>query len=171
MPTFYDVLDQHLKRYPNMTIQDVVKLLYQHIYGAHHDLTQEDYPRVLAYLNEELKTAIFYSETPDVEPIGHGYLRISLKCIETQKISAEELVSMFIWSSHVRSSNDEAFIHLLMTLKNHLSKVYDQDLIEHFIDGYLKEGIHAIHHSEYYRINYHPHYRVIHENVWKNKIK
>jgi len=38
---------------------------------------------------------------------------------------------------------------------------------QRFIQDYLDDGIKAIHHSTTYRENYHPHYRLIHNQLLK----
>ena len=87
-------LEQHLKKYPLMQIEDKIKLIMQSILGPSHLINDK----------EKVKTRIIneYNEIKDldyqydlVEPISDKYVRIYLKPYYEKFHSFDELIDVF----------------------------------------------------------------------------
>ncbi len=170
MDPIIPVLKRHADRYPAMTVQDHVKLLYQATFGPRHFAEGPTLDEVRRYLHREL------AETPAdpmraiVEDIGGGYARVPLECVHAGMISTDALAEAFHRSMRRPLDGEaarQAFTERLATLAGLIragalglpADVGLKDLSE-----YLAGGIRPIHHSPAYNQKYHPHYRVIHEN-------
>ena len=91
-----DILLFHFARYPKMTPQDAVKLLYQSAFGPGHLLRNEDMAR--NRLAEEL-AATQESDGPLLEDIGGGYARLYLGAAKRANLPLEEIFARFLFSA------------------------------------------------------------------------
>lgn len=138
---FIDLIKQHQKNYPLMTIQDHIKLAYQCAYGPYH--MHADFDRILSYLKEEAK-----NDHQKVEYLINGYARFYY-----DKNTDLELLARLFIKSMQKSNNDDLFLSYLDDIRYYFNTNETID--------YLKDGIRAISHSDIYRLNYQPHYRLI----------
>ncbi len=166
------LLINHYKKYPDMQIQDFLKLIYQFTFGPKHFHNEPDLAHIKAYLERELEGLKNLKQTQYVESIGNGYYRIYLHAIKNHKISTKELSEMFYQSILLsQPENDfikQSFIRhidLLIEMIKNQEISFDLETSLQIIKNYLKEGIHPIHHSDIYRKQYEPHYRVVHINT------
>lgn len=164
-----DVLLKHYQRYPEMKIEDYVKLIYQQTFGPAHFSKKADYVHTLSYLIKELNDCKLTYHSPMVESIGNNYFRISLQAICSNEISSHEMTEIFIKSMdktlELTDALKQSFLKKLETLlklieQNEMSLNYE-DCFQ-WIQNYVKSGIKPTHHSENYRHIYHPMYRVVH---------
>ncbi len=160
----------HQKRYPLMQIQDYIKLLHQAIYGPRHALSQPDRNRLLSYLNEEIESSQRFYDAQHFIEIGNGYYRISIECVNQGVMTANEFSEVFFKSMMSSPVISEHLHHQMDKRLNELLELIHQGMIhldpihaKEFIEWYQKQGYPAIHHSDAYRKNYHPHYRVVHQ--------
>ena len=166
------ILINHYKKYPDMQIQDFLKLIYQFTFGPKHFQNEPDLAHIKAYLERELDGVKNQKQNQYVESIGNGYYRIYLHAIKNHKISTDELSEMFYQSILLSlPKNDiikQSFIRhidLLIEMIKNEEISYDVDTSMQIIKNYLKEGIHPVHHSDTYQKRYTPHYRVVHINT------
>lgn len=138
---FIDLIKQHQKNYPLMTIQDHIKLAYQCAYGPYH--MHADFDRILSYLKEESK-----NDHQKVEYLVNGYARFYY-----DKNTDLDLLARLFFLSMEKSDNDDLFLSYLDDIRYYFNTNETID--------YLKDGIRAISHSDIYRLNYQPHYRLI----------
>ena len=138
---FIDLIKQHQKNYPLMTIQDHIKLAYQCAYGPYH--MHADFDRILSYLKEEAK-----NDHQKVEYLVNGYARFYY-----DKNTDLDLLARLFFLSMEKSDNDDLFLSYLDDIRYYFNTNETID--------YLKDGIRAISHSDIYRLNYQPHYRLI----------
>ena len=162
------ILSEHLKRYPLMQPQDVVKLLYQSEFGPGHMVTDRD--ACLKWLKEEyddLSTESGDLSVPGIqqtEDIGSGFARINLAALDTDALSLEELADWFIRSANCASGDTGRFSEKLEQLKNSywdLPFAFTYEELTDFLEKYKAAGCPAVHHSELYRLLYRPAYRVV----------
>lgn len=156
------VIEQHMEQYPKMQIQDAFKLIYQSEFGGGHMI--DDKEKSLDWIKKEYafireQNQISYNRVS--EDIGGDMCRVYLRVLE-QGLSAETLNEMFVQSANTKAGTVEG-----------LGKKLEQflDICEEY--GFLKEqvkravvewkakGYPAIHHSEAFRENYFPAYRVV----------
>ena len=154
MNNFLDILKLHLNKYPLMQAEDVYKLAYQFYFGPGHFIDDKD--KAYNYLLEEAKEC----HSLDIEIIDLGeYARINLI---NDKEYLSSLFKAFFNSAKINEKPIQGFINLLDTCSEYL--IENNNLFNSF--NTLKEKMKilkypAISHSEIYRENYHPHYRLI----------
>lgn len=150
--------EYHLNKYPNMQIEDKVKLLMQANLGCGHLV--KDYQIVLNRVMNELNT-IISSNDEMIEEISDNYIRIYLKPYYDKYHSFDELIKMFMESSK-EPVNIPGLVNDLIKLKEILN---DED--RQFVNDYLERKDYLISHSQTYRDIYNPHYLVIHKKYYK----
>ena len=79
-----EILRKHLKKYPEMQIQDAVKLLFQSEFGPGHLLSNTEYAKKL--LKEEIE--LTKDNEPVVEEISENYVRYYLGCLTQDELEA-----------------------------------------------------------------------------------
>ncbi|MBQ2891449.1 MAG: hypothetical protein IJE45_00995 [Bacilli bacterium] len=136
-------LKYHLKKYPKMTNQDIIKLIYQETLGPNHIISDQN--RVLNYLQKELEENHNLNNNL-YEYIGTNYVRMDIHKYYQYFNSLDLFVDLFFKSL---SLNQDLSL-LKETLNNFLSK---EDLKDY---NYL-----PVSHSDIYRSSYLPHYRII----------
>jgi len=170
MDSIARILKRHAFRYPAMTIQDHVKLLYQAAFGPRHFASEPTMDEVLAYLVRELADTPADPTRAIVEEIGGGYARVSLECVHAGMVSVDDLATAFHRSMRRPLDLEAAkrvFTERLATLADLirtgvLGLPVEESLRQ--LSEYLAQGIRPTHHSAIYNQHHHPHYRVIHED-------
>ena len=161
--SFADILQTHAKRYPLMTPQDAVKLIYQATFGVGHLLADEE--TVRARIAEEMKTML-PAEVPVTENIGGGFVRFHMNGTSIDRMTdlADLAAALFLEAGTHSSGTDEQFsarLDILRTLTADGVFPFGTDELEAYLTEYLAGGLRAVSHSEAYRAAYHPAYRVV----------
>jgi hypothetical protein len=160
-----NILLSHYKRYPLMEVEDYIKLIYQSTFGPYHFQGNPNYKNVSSRIESELSQIT--SSYNLIEDIGNDYVRVHLGAIKENRISIDEVIEAFINSMNDYLNVDSATINFMLGinyLKIIVTDVQNETKAKESIlkiDEYLKSGIRPIHHSQTYRDNYYPHYRVI----------
>lgn len=166
-----EIIKAHLEAYPQMQIQDISKLLYQSEFGGGHLIADAD--RSLERIKAEYEQMTDEEKVQPLkyEKIGDGMYRVYLSCL-SEDLSAEILNRMFVASAnHKKGSVEGLEMKLEACLKacevKELPFTYE-DMKEHF-EEWKAEGYPAKSHTEIYRENYHPAYRVM-EGIYVSAI-
>ena len=157
-----NVIKEHLKCYPNMEIKDVAKLIYQSEFGGGHMISDSEMS--LKRIQEEYKTLNEEMVSiSDVEPIGDGMCRMYLTVL-TNGMNPEVLNQIFVKSANHRKGTvaglEEKLNKFLEACEKNILH-YDADDVKKFCGTWKQEGYPAISHSDFYRNQYHPAYRVV----------
>lgn len=148
------------KKYPLAAPQDAVKLAYQSVYGGGHLIT--DRARALAYLQKENEACA--AREWAVEEIGGGHARLYLGDAPVDAVFALFTCSAARDARKAGADREERFREQLAILARLAGNGYFRFTAEEFaayVQAYLAEGIHAVHHSDAYRAAYAPAYRII----------
>ena len=144
-------LKEHLKKYPLMDIQDIIKLHLQAILGPAHLLPSKE--RIKENFIKE------YNEIKDLdyhydllEDVSETYTRVYLKPYYELMGSFDKLVDVFYYSID-KDLDIEGYKKVIKGLMNEENK--------EFISRYLESDSVLISHSKKYKDNYHPHYIVV----------
>ena len=166
-----EIIKAHLEAYPQMQIQDIAKLLYQSEFGGGHLIA--DANRSLERIKVEYEQMADEEKTQSLryENIGDGMYRVYLSCL-SEDLSAEILNHMFVASAnHKKGSVAGLEMKLEACLKAcvaaELPFAYE-DMKKHF-EEWKAEGYPAKSHTEIYRQQYHPAYRVM-EGIYVSAI-
>ena len=142
------MLKEYLIKYPQSTIQDILKLLYQCEFGSNHMIEDQQY--AYNYLKEECSQLT--NDDYEIEDIGDEYIRFHL--FNASEIQLKTIHQLFVLSCK-ENTNMNDFLIKLKQLK-HIYPNYKED-----IDAYINKGCPMLRHSEQYRQAYHPHYRIM----------
>lgn len=155
---FESIVRWHLAKYPLMTAQDLVKLAYQSARGSEHMLP--DRAHVADYLIREI------SQTPQTggelfTPIGGGICRLNLAAFEESGLRAETVAGLFACAAKSGSGD----------LNKNLCVIEEMDAMgalgancggaREYIDDYRARSCPAVSHSEIFRREYAPAYRLV----------
>ena len=155
-----DILLEHYQKYPQMELNDFIKLIYQNSFGPRHmhNPSKED---VLKYLDEEIK--VVTNETEIIEDIGNGYVRVYL----SKETNIEKMSNDFL-NSMIEDTYTETNIRVFYRKLNILTKLIKKGSIKlpkkesiNLVNEYLSNGINPVRHTKIYNELYKPHYRVI----------
>ena len=161
MENFEKILLFHFEKYPLMKPVDAVKLCYQSAFGCGHLVKIEEF--ALSMLKNELENTTRDFDAQLFEPIGGGYVRIDLHKAKAVKIPEEKICEVFIKSANSGEKTElEPKIEILKKLsKEGITPFSEKELLE-YLFGYSGE---MVSHSEKYKTEYHPAYRVILEKL------
>ncbi|MBR6501195.1 MAG: hypothetical protein IKT25_06790 [Firmicutes bacterium] len=160
---------EHCGRYPGLKIRDVFKYLYQSSFGCEHMVSSLD--AVTDWIRKEYsgtavgETGSEVTGSGTVDLLDGGYVRIHLDWLD-RVLSAETLGKLFYLSAKTET---EGRIELERKLDVALEMVRSGELafsLEEFADAvseWKEAGYPAVHHSEDFRKQYHPAYRVVAE--------
>lgn len=157
-----DALKAHFLRYPKITPQDTVKLIFQSEFGPGHLITDKNY--ACNRLKAELADTARDESIPTVEFIGSDACRFNLASLPTE-LSPETLTQMFIMSAEMFSGSEHAFeskLHEVYTLIDDEYAPFSRCEYSEFLKKYFESGKGALHHSNNYNAFYRPAYRVMH---------
>jgi hypothetical protein len=163
------ILLQHRDKYPSMTFIDYLKLIYQNVFGPHHFADRPDLEGIINGIFKEVE--LVEGSNPDLfVDIGNDYVRVDLRVINQQIITAEELGKHFFESmKKIPSTSD---IRRFREKVNLLLLIIDQGLIS--ISLSEKSAVLSkldysclapFSHSKIYKEAYQPHYRVIEKHL------
>lgn len=162
MSDMKSIILSHFKRYPKLLLSDIVKLIYQNEFAGGHFISSAD--DCLEYLSNEYKQVSLqdFNGQPPFEDIGNNLCRVHLN--RDIECCNSILANAFIQTSNKHIGNSESFEQKL-ELITELCLSGDLPFIVSDVREYLTEyklaGYPAVHHSEQYRLEYSPHYRVV----------
>ena len=164
-----NIILEHVKKYPLMEIRDIAKLIYQSEFGGGHMILNSQMS--LNRIQEEYRSLGQEAlEVPSVvENIGNGLARIYLSCLE-HSLPAEVLNEMFVHSANNKKGTIDGLkekMELVISMCRDSLIPYSADEMLEFFESWGNDGYPAMSHSETYRQNYHPAYRVIENNFVK----
>lgn len=149
-----DYLEQHLKKYPLMQIEDKIKLLMQATMGPAHLINDKEKVKERIVKEYESIKDLDY-EYDMVEHISDKFVRVYIKPYFEKFQNFDNLVDSFFKSCDNVSD--------LYYFEKDLMKLRDGETTDNqaAIDNYFYSGDILISHSRVYKDNYHPHYLVI----------
>ena len=164
MEDFESILLAHFEKYPEMTPVDAVKLCFQSAFGCGHLIKNEEF--ALSMLKNELFEIEEDSGAQMFEPIGNGYARLDLHFAKAKGISAETIAKIFIESANFGKKTE---IEPLLSILEHLAKEgrtpFSKEALSEYLSAYKGE---MVSHSEIYKREYSPSYRVVLEKLAEN---
>ena len=154
------ILIAHAKRYPLMQPTDAVKLIYQNEFGGGH-LMRDDQACV-NYLRREFVSVAKDPTVPLYEDIGNGIVRVNLAAVKPEDL--EQLGKDFIRSAAEHTGTMDSFLRKLDVLRKLTVEgifSFDSQELENYLFKYRNQSYPVVSHSEAYREEYRPAYRII----------
>lgn len=150
------VLRNHAARYSRMQPQDAVKLLFQSVFGPGHLIADRN--RAFSRLNDELNQSPS-RESVTIDEIGGGFARMHL----TSDTDADYALFAFLISA-VPTGSREEMLTALEILRNMTAEgifAFGSHALETYLSEYIGCGCPMVSHTDVYRQNYCPSYRVV----------
>ena len=154
------ILITHAKRYPLMQPTDAVKLIYQNEFGGGHLIRDEE--ACLNYLHREYAAVEKDPTAPLYEDIGNGIVRVNLAAVKPEDL--EQLGKDFIRSAAEHTGTMDSFLRKLDVLRKLTVEgifSFDSQELENYLFKYRNQSYPVVSHSEAYREEYRPAYRII----------
>ena len=154
------ILIAHAKRYPLMQPTDAVKLIYQNEFGGGHLIRDEE--ACLNYLHREYADLEKDPTAPLYEDIGNGIVRVNLAVVKPENL--EQLGRDFIRSAAEHTGTMDSFLRKLDVLRKLTVEgifSFDSQELENYLFKYRNQSYPVVSHSEAYREEYRPAYRII----------
>lgn len=163
-----------LQRYPDATLQDVYKSFFQDYFGVAHLLAERE--KVKSYIEYETNSATEFDSTL-YEPCGWrgNFVRVNLLAIKKGYIDSNALTDAFIKSREASCDSvtgewlDE-WQQIMEATRRAAPAMENFERDSALIAKNLAEGKYMMHHSRQYNEYYHPHYRIIHKDVFEQEI-
>ncbi len=157
---FEAYLLEQLQNHPSLQPQDAVKLCYQAAFGAEHLLADAD--RAAAYLRVEYES-VAPQDIPLYECVSPEVCRVNLAAWKYHGLPVEWLFRIFSASAKEKYAGEVLFRAYLKQAAEVLAgNAFSGEDWERYLREYEKNGISPVHHSEIYRKQEHPAYRIIH---------
>jgi hypothetical protein len=163
-----------LQTYPESTLQDIYKNLFQDRFGPEHAIADTVSARL--YLEKELES-FETSNSVEIEYLGlhHNYVRVNLMAVKQGKIPQDKLLSAFCCSAKKINKSDieawrtewEKIIKIIERMELEINN-FESD--KQKIDALLSQGKYAMHHSAIFRETYQPHYRIVERKIFEQEL-
>ena len=164
---FEKCLTEHIKIHPALKPQDVIKFCYQATFGAEHLLSDTDAAK--RYFIDEYDSTD-PADMPLLEELNEKYSRVNIAAWKRVGLGREKLFEIFAASAsdssaeHSDRPGPEILKGYLLTAEKLITEIpcdITMDDWKSGIEKYIASGMNPVHHSEEYRKNYHPAYRVV----------
>lgn len=160
------VLIRHQELYPEMQIQDAVKLVYQNEFAGGHLIRNEEgsLRRLLdecAAIEQIGRRLMAGSHFVD---IGNGLCRLDLSVLQDYAINPSTVNRFFIHTAKSVGGSIPGFEQKLDVLRQCCRDgdlPYPAGELEAYLDAYRSRGYPPVSHSEIYKTAYSPAYRVV----------
>lgn len=151
------LLDQ-CRRYPALRPQDLLKAVYQSVFGCGHFITDE--ADGLSRLREELPNAA----CSEVEPMDGDFCRVHLGVLNKTGLTSKTLFRLFALSSEKACGTQmllEQKIEILLALAAEGRLPFGYEQTAEAVKSWREAGFPSCHHSQEFRDSYSPAYRVV----------
>lgn len=159
-----EILLKHFERYPQMQMEDAVKLLFQSEFGGGHMIANPG--KSLAWIRQEWELQCGQTAGGPVEEIGDGICRIYLSALD-QGLALETLNQMFVRTADLKMGKCDRFekkLGILLECCEQGKLPFDPNVLMEYLSAYQAQGYPPVSHSSTYREQYHPAYRVVAES-------
>ena len=171
------ILLEQLKNHPNQTLQDVYKSCYQDEYGPGHIISDEQ--SSLNYLVQETNTMEKdYNPVTLFERTGldGDYVRVDLSLLQNNTVPLFVLFKSLLFSAQIGAQKtDDGWPDIWSNVVEEIKNAglefpnFEEDVER--LSEISKSDDKVVHHSDIYEETYHPHYRIIEINVFKEFIE
>jgi len=154
------LLKGHAQQYPCMQVRDAVKLIYQNEMGPGHMVKSE--ADSLRRLETEFQNA--QASGPFFEDIGNGLCRMYLGALKDEEIELSTVNRFFLHTANTHQGSVPALEDKLTGLVEACRRgelPFSVEGVESFIQEQRSQGYPPISHSDEYRRQYAPAYRVV----------
>lgn len=152
---------EHFASYPKLQLADIFKFLHQSAFGCEHMVNS--YEDALARIEAELETALISDSGAFCEALDGDYSRAHLSWIK-KGLSPKTLARLFFLSAKAEAEGAlrlEAKLTIAAELISEGRLPFSYSEFAAAADKWKRDGFPPLHHSESFRDEYRPAYRVI----------
>ena len=154
-----ELLTTHCKKYPDLQITDLFKYLYQSSFGCEHMVSS------LEFVTDNIKkeSENIAQNKNLIDPLDGEYSRVNLAYLK-QGLSAETLGRLFLESAKEENGGIEKLENKLFIARELISENKLPFSLNEFdiqVKRWKADGYPSVHHSDTFRNEYTPSYRVI----------
>lgn len=149
---FKQYLQEQMTKHPSMQPRDIIKMCYQAARGAEHLLS--DFEAAKRYFEREFETTA-PAEGALMENISDDICRVNLGVWKAKGLPGEWLLRIFLDSASTPYGGEELLKEYLQEAMQTVPSARED------LQVYLESEMPAVHHSEIYRENEHPAYRIV----------
>ena len=152
----------HYRAYPHVTPEDVCKFLHQSTFGCEHLVTDEQ--AAIDNIRKETDGLNVSEPRMTIEPLDGNFSRVHLDCLAAG-LSARTLGKLLCLSSKLCTHDVGELEKKLDVARGLVSDgrlPFDEQDFADTLDAWKEQGYTALHHSDAFRTEYRPAYRVIH---------
>ena len=153
-------LTMHCQKYPHLQIQDILKFLHQSSFGCEHLVT--DLNCAIDYINNELSRCDLNSNNL-IDDLDGEYSRVHLSYLN-RGLSIETFGKLFFHSAKTEPDGMAQLAEKIQVVTDLARKnllPFSVAEFEEKIQEWKTNNFSAVHHSDEFRENYNPTYRVI----------
>ncbi len=154
------ILINHFEKYPLLQLEDLFKFLHQSSFGCEHMVSSRE--NATSFIREEFLN-VPKNEEPLTESLDGEYSRVHLSHLN-KGLSAETLGKLFFLSATKEKDGTEKLKEKINCARELVAEKILPFSVEEFeakTTKWEKEGFCALHHSEKFRNEYKPAYRVV----------
>lgn len=161
MLDFHSLFASQCARYALLEPQDLLKALYQSVFGCGHFVADEQ--TCLDRIRAEFAGSPIL---PPVEALTGEYCRLQVSVLKTTALTAETLARLFRLSAEPAGTPEalealEAGLAVLLSMADDGELPVSAPAVRQAVTAWSQAGYPACHHSEVFRQSYHPAYRVV----------
>lgn len=168
MQHFKKILQEQSQLHPSILPQDIAKLCYQATFGAEHLLLHRN--KAFDYFMQEYDNTPANS-MPIFEVLCNSYARCNLGAWKQLHLPAEWLFEIFYHTASEKSLGKKElfwnYMNIAETLVMENQFSFSKEEWDNYVSDYKMHDVTAVHHSEQYRKNEQPAYRLIHTKYIK----
>ncbi len=164
---FQYYLKQQLEKHKLVQPRDIIKMCYQAAFGAEHLLADIDAAEKYFYAEYD---SVESKEGELYEELSSDICRINMTAWKASGMPAEWLFNMFVHSASVPHGSKELFLGYLQEAEAVLQGtevMFAMKEWQEYLANYKASGMSAVHHSNIYRENEKPAYRIINRQYLK----
>ncbi|MDF2685394.1 MAG: hypothetical protein K0S55_575 [Clostridia bacterium] len=158
-----NLLIKHYKKYPQIQLQDMIKLIYQNEFAGGHLVKNET--ESLKLIKEEVLSAAQQKVSFSIfENIGNGLFRLNLTSLKNSSIDLNTINRFFIYTANSFKGSVQSFEKKLEIFKQCCKDgllPYSLEETEAYLQTYKNQGYPPVSHSKIYKDAYLPAYRIV----------
>ena len=155
-----NLLISHCKKYSKLQPQDLFKFLYQSAFGCEHMVSSLD--NVIKNIKLEFDN-VKPNDEPIIEELDGKYCRVPLSFINTG-VSSYKIGELFYMSAQKEPDGLSKLLNNIEIAKCLVSEKllpFELSVFETALSEWKRNDYQPLHHSDIYREEYHPSYRVV----------
>nr|QEE14809.1 hypothetical protein DSAG12_00626 [Candidatus Prometheoarchaeum syntrophicum] len=169
----HNLLANEFTSFPNSELQDYYKLLFQAVYGAEHMITTYNdclkaLENEMSQIEADINCPLYSDITLSLPLIRVNLLKCKAENIDHHKISQAFFDGAKI-DSKIPATKFETYLNFAAKELKKQPFNFNEQYLEEFIKNVKKLDFPTVHHSETYKKNYKPHYRVIPFQIWEKQ--